>query len=384
VPEETATTPTIVIIYPHIAHYRLGVFRELMRERSVKYSFITGTRAYEKDIPVADMSQLQPLRIVKNVWVGPFLLQPYVLLHAVKSKSSASIFVGDARYLSTWIAALILRLRGRSVYFWTIGWHRPEKGLKRLTRILFYRLANGLLLYGEVGRMIGLQMGYSLDRMDVIWNSSDVDATEPAELSLSESGMRTSCRDYVDCSEVVGAVVRPNSNKRLDLLIEAVQILRTRGRDVGVIIAGEGPCRESLQQLASTLGVPASLPGPIYLSADLQKIYNRLIVTVVPEALGLTAIQSLWYGCPVITCDDKYRAMPEHECIKPGVTGDFYAADDVTDLADTIERWILRSQSDALRISQDCRDEVVANWTASAHAHRITRVMVRLCSLEAK
>jgi len=379
-PKSTYAPPTVTIIYPFIAHYRLGVFRALMQETSVHYSFVTGARSRDESIPVAGIAGLQPLRRIKNVWLGPFLLQPYVLFYALSSKSSATILVGDVRYLSTWIASVILRVRGRPVIFWTIGWHRPERGLKRVIRVCFYRLATSLLLYGETARVIGTRMGYPPGRMIVIGNSHDIEVAAPNKPSFDESDLQKAPDqaewDYLDCSHVVGAVARPTSNKRLDLLIHAVHALRARGHDVGVIIVGEGPCRESLRKLASTLEVPASLLGPIYSSSELQHVYDRIIVSVVPEAVGLTAIQSLWYGRPVITCDDVYRQMPEHEAIRPGVTGDFYATGDVEDLADVIERWISSSESDTLHIAKDCKNEVTRRWTAKAHADRITHAIV--------
>lgn len=369
--------PTATIIYPYVAHYRLGVFQELMNDSSVEYSFITGMRSRSHDIPIAFLSEIKPLRLVLNVWIGPFLLQPYVLTYALTSTSSASIFYGDVKHLSTWIAALVLRARGKRVYFWTIGWHRPEAGLKRMTRMIFYRLANGLLLYGETGRVIGLQMGYPPDRMHVIGNSHDSSRRDTGSVPGDPAQVNVKIWSGLNCSEIVGAVVRPNANKRLDLLVHAVHTLRQGGRDVGVLIVGEGPCVDSLRELALRLDVPASLPGAIYSPEELESVYRRLIISVVPEALGLTAIQSLWHGRPVITCDDVHRQMPEHESIRPGVTGDYYVTDDVADLALTIERWIVYSKSSECEIARKCRDEVARNWTATAHARRITETITR-------
>jgi hypothetical protein len=57
--------------------------------------------------------------------------------------------------------------------FWTHGWTRPDRGLKRVFRGTFYRLAHSLLLYGHYARDIGLREGISPARLRVIYNSLD-------------------------------------------------------------------------------------------------------------------------------------------------------------------------------------------------------------------
>ena len=83
-----------------------------------------------------------------------------------------------------WLAAILGRLRGKRVYFWTHGWQQHERGLKALVRNTFYRLAHGLLLYGHYAKMIGLSHGFDPDRMHVIYNSLDYDRQRAVRGSL--------------------------------------------------------------------------------------------------------------------------------------------------------------------------------------------------------
>jgi hypothetical protein len=62
-------------------------------------------------------------------------------------------------------------------------------------------------------------------------------------------------------------------------------------------------------------------------------------VTVAPGMVGLTAMQSMAYGTPVITHGDFDNQMPEAEAIVPGVTGDFFERGDVADLARVLRKW---------------------------------------------
>lgn len=43
-------------------------------------------------------------------------------------------------------------------------------------------------------------------------------------------------------------------------------------------------------------------------------------------------MHSMMFGCPVITHNNFNWQMPEYEAIKPGITGDFFKMDDVSDL----------------------------------------------------
>ena len=67
-------------------------------------------------------------------------------------------------------------------------------------------------------------------------------------------------------------------------------------------------------------------------------LYNS-DVCVSPGEVGLTAIHSMMFGTPVITHKDFCTQGPEFESIKPGETGDFFEKDDVSSLANTINRW---------------------------------------------
>jgi glycosyltransferase involved in cell wall biosynthesis len=176
---------------------------------------------------------------------------------------------------------------------------------------------------------------------------------------------------------VVGAVIRLNQVKRLDLLIQAVALLNEKnGGDIAVLIVGDGPCREFLRSQAKSVGVDLLLPGPAYTDNDLKLVYSALSVCVVPEAVGLTAVQSMTYGVPVISDDDPYSQMPEWESIRQDVTGGIYRKGDVADLANEIERWLVRVDRDAAIVARACTTEVQERWTAPKQAELIRKAIL--------
>jgi glycosyltransferase involved in cell wall biosynthesis len=356
---------TVLVVYPFMPHHRYGVFRALQRSARFTYIFASDP-APQSGIPALAASDVEHHLHLSWHTVAGVGWQSGLLRHLLAHRYDAVILVGDVTVLSTWLAAAMLRLRSTRVFFWTIGWHRPEAGAKRLVRLAFYKLAHALLLYGDVGRELGKSHGYAEDRMHVISNShiSPEPAPQQLEPPLDAAMLQSD-------QPVVGAVIRLNQVKRLDLLLEAAAELRTRGAPVTVVLAGDGPSRGHLEELARALGVDVRFLGPVYDPANIAAVYRAMRVTVVPAAVGLTAIQSMAHGVPVVTDDDRYGQMPEWESVRPGLTGAHYPKGDVMALADAITVWIARMTADATAVAEACRTEVAEHWSPGVQVQRI-------------
>lgn len=323
-------------------------------------------------VEAIDTSSLRSHHMLKTRRLPVGVWQSGLLKYAIAGRFETFVFLGDASHLSTWVAAAILRLRRKRVLFWTIGWHVPEFGLKRLVRLAFYRLANVLLLYGNLAKELGIELGYPEPRMTVIHNSQSsgaplrrVERLAPVDFDLLKSD-----------NPIVGAVIRLNPVKRLELLILAAGELRQRGRPVTVVLAGSGPAAEDLVALAAVEGVDLRLLGPVYTEADLEVIYGEITVSVVPSAVGLTAIQSMAHGIPVISDDSPYSQMPEWEAIRPGITGDVFESGNHVSLADCIDRWVVRQAVGRQSTHNACVAEVAERWNSNSQLPLIEKAIL--------
>lgn len=360
-------TKSVLVVYPFLQHYRRGVFLELDQIPGLRFTFAADTGGRE------GIASMEPDELTRfhRIHTRRFLRAEIQtgLARVMMRNFDSIIFYGDAASLSTWIAAAYARLKGIEVYFWTIGWHRPESGLKRGLRLAFYRLSHRLLVYGNIAREIGIQMGFPGDRISVIGNSITLEPGSPSReqplMSATDSGAPL----------IVGAVARLNHVKRFDLLVDACGIIRRRGINIQIRLAGTGPCRDRLELQANQESVPIDFVGPIYSGPALAAFYSGLNVTVVPQAIGLTAIQSMGYGVPAISDDNVYSQMPEWEAIVPGGTGDTYNRGDSLSLADSILR-VAAAQSAHAEMHQACRAEYVTRWSPSVHANNIARVLL--------
>lgn len=357
-----------LIVAEHLSHYRFGVYSILDSSADWRFSFRAGPSARSGTIEGIPPDDLSDAKLMTTIRFGRFVWQRGILHMCLTQRPDAAIFVGDARFLSSWLAALILRLKHVPVLFWTIGWHRPERGVKRLVRLLFYRLANKLLLYGSDGAAIGRSMGYPDSRMTIIGNSYEScfsNRTHDAPGIPGDEGRRLAVGEWV------GAVSRVTAEKRFDLLIEAVRILRSEGRALSVLLVGAGEERKRLRIQAADSGVPLITLDPLYDEESLNEVYSRLSVTVLPERAGLAVIQSLSHGTPVVSVDDPYRQVPEFRAIKNGITGSLYTPGSPEELARAVQSCADMVARAPRRVDEQCKSEVAENWSAAQHASRI-------------
>lgn len=360
----------VAFVLAHLPHYRYGLFKEL-EKRVENVAFISGGRSKDGSIASIPEGVLENTPPVRNRWVRSFLWQFGVTSELGKYMPDSVVFTGDPKYLSTWVNAVIARLRGQQVLFWTIGWHRPERGFRRIVRIAFYRLAHELLVYGQNGREIGVASGFPSDRINVVYNSCESFAGSGKE-SLSPNQLPDGSRP------VIGAVIRLSHNKGLSEVIQSVAVLRSHfGIEADCLIVGEGPARGELEALASKLGVKLFLPGALYSQDRLREVYEKLSVTVVPKAAGLTVLQSLSAGTPVITVSDPYQQMPEFEAIQDNITGTLVERADGKSIASAAAHWIQALSKDTTQVEEVCQHAVRDKWSAHAQARRMIKVFRR-------
>ena len=101
---------------------------------------------------------------------------------------------------------------------------------------------------------------------------------------------------------VVGWIGRMTGVKRTDVLLQGFRTLREDGVDAVLCMVGDGPDRESVEQLADELGIVRDClftgyqedVGPFFAAFDV------FVLTSGNEGTPVTAIEALAAGCPVV------------------------------------------------------------------------------------
>lgn len=313
----------IAVVYHFFAHYREPVLRELAASgRSI---LLVGC---PNDPTGSIKAMVQGCGIPFQPswgWFGPggIFVQPAAITTALNPRVKVLIYLGDVHFLCTWIGAVIGRLLGKTVLFWTHGYTRRETGTKALLRRMFYQLAHGLLLYGNRGRDLAIQAGLNPDHLHVIYNSLDYEQHDRLRRCITSASTKSLRSNLFpdSCAPIVLFSARLTRRKRFDLGIEAIRLLAVEGHKLNLIVIGDGPERASLERLASLAEVPTRFLGAIYDEGQLARYFIASTVVVSPGEVGLTAMHAMAYGRPVITHNDLNTQGPEVEAIVDGVTG---------------------------------------------------------------
>jgi 1,2-diacylglycerol 3-alpha-glucosyltransferase len=366
---------SVAIVHHFFAHYREPVLNELSSSTQYDYWFVGDkTDPINDGIRGANITNHSRFVYAPSLFLGRFLFQRGVMHFALRKDIHAIIYMGAADFISTWFSAILARSTGKKVYFWTHGWTHDDSWINNFIRCSFYRLGNGgLMLYGGRARQFGIKKGFDPDRLYVIYNSLDYEQCKrirqeitPSELeSVRKENFTNPNLPMVICSSRLIKV------RRLDLLLDALAILKSQGYDVNALIVGGGVEKRALEQKALGMTLPVRFLGECYDEKILARLFMASNVTVVPGYIGLTAMHSLGYGIPVITNDNPELNAPEWEAVQPGVNGDLYRYGDAANLAEKIRRWTHLDDVEKAELSARCIQSVEQHYTPKAQREAI-------------
>ena len=343
----------IAIVYHFFAHYRLPIFKELSNNETIDFTFLSGPSS-ENDIKTIDI-ELANIKVddgglrwvfLKNIWFKNqlFLWQGGLLRQVLKRDFDSFIFLGNIFYLSTWIAAIILKLKKKKFYFWSHGVTSDEKGLKWRIRSFFYNLSDGIFLYGHMAKQVMTKNGFPEDKLHVIYNS--LDYTKSLQLRSEINSLDTSRIKKILFTNphlpLIVFVGRLKAQKKLELLVEASKKLAKENFKINILFVGEGEATPILKKMveASKIKSYFHFYGSCYDDSKLAHLIGASDICVSPGEVGLTAITSLSYGTPVISHDNFNFQGPEYESIIPKINGDLFIMDSVESLSEKIKQWV--------------------------------------------
>lgn len=356
---------SVNVVYHHFPHYRRPVLQELVKNGAHKYRFfgshqpVHGIESFSGDAEInifpLDFSLKGKRWVLKGYWPAVF-----------DQTAECLIIIGNPNMLASWLMAVVGRLIGKKVLFWAHGWLKAEPPIKRFVRNFYFSLSHKVLVYGERAKCIGINNGFSSERISVIYNSLDfnraqqlireIEASENGDISRPQLLFEDASRPLIICT------ARLTDLCRFDLLIQAADILkRELGVVVNILLIGDGPEMGSLKKLSMDLGVSVNFYGACYDERILAGFIYYSDITVSPGKIGLTVIHSMTYGTPSITHGDLDGQMPEVEAIEPGVTGLLFERNNVVDLANKIDAW-LKMDLPRNSVRRACQKIVQEKW----------------------
>ena len=352
----------LCLIYNFAQRYREAIFKAIDAEWDCEWYFGRNTT----DIKGMDISQLKDAHEVDNKHVGhsPYFYQTGTLGLSRRRDISTYFVLGDPHCLSIWLLAAYTKLfaRKKRIYYWTHGWYGKESKVTAWIKKRFFKLADGIFLYGNYARDLMINEGFDARRLFTIHNSLHYARQLELRKSLTPSDLYQ--KYFGNTNPNIIFIGRLTKVKKLDMLLEAVARLKSEGTDFNITFVGDGQETENLKAKARELGISENIwyYGACYDEETNAKMIYNADLCVAPGNVGLTAMHSMVFGTPVISHNDFKWQMPEFEAIHPGETGDFFEANSVESLSTTIRKWF-KSHTDRDAVRTACYKDIDENWT---------------------
>jgi glycosyltransferase involved in cell wall biosynthesis len=156
----------------------------------------------------------------------------------------------------------------------------------------------------------------------------------------------------------------------------AAEILKER-TDVHFLVVGSGPERDRLEEYTRRLGIQEHVTFTGFVSdvSELMPDINLLIVPSLWEGFGLTALEAMAVGVPVVATS--VGGLPE--IVEHGTTGLLVPPADEAGLTRGI-MWMLDHPQEAVEMAAAAKAVAEEKFTASAMARRTEEVYRRLTS----
>lgn len=352
----------LCIVYNAAQHYREAIFWAIDAAWDCEWYFGHTTTGIKE----MDTSLLSKVYYYKTYrWGQKFYWQRGILGLLFRHDYHSFFMLAESRCLTAYLFFFFAHyfFSKKKVQVWTHGWYGKETPIEARLKLWMFRHVDGIFVYGHHAKQLLVERGIPEDKLYVIHNSLDYDRQLALRQQIQPSNIYR--EHFRNDWPVLLFIGRLTEVKRLDLLIEAVAQLCDQGEHYNVALVGDGTMRVNLEKLVQNRGLTERVwfYGACYdEQSNAELIYNADLC-VAPGNVGLTAMHTMVFGCPVITHNDFKWQMPEFEAIHPGITGDFFERGSVDSLSECISRWQQSHAGKRKAVRQACYHEIDTQWT---------------------
>jgi glycosyltransferase involved in cell wall biosynthesis len=314
--------PKIAFVLTAVNYYRTPFFEKLKKRLSFDvYEF---ARDRSNSIKKAHIGQHQLACLVFRGF------RIYNFLNVILGGYRVIILSDEKRFLSNYIILLFSKLFGYKTVLWGHGFkvknYLRESENPPAIRKLSYNLASLVWFYTEKEMAIWKRFYPNLNAVSLN-NTLDLSKLEKRK-GLSRREAREKHHIFPGIVLIFCARFIPENNRRIDVLLEVIEKLQ-RSR-FSFIIIGDGPSKPDFTKFSNVREFGAvyndNLKGELFDAADLY---------IQPGHLGLSCVEALAYGKPVVTLK---RSLKTQQCVEYAYIIDAFNGLVCTDADDMINR----------------------------------------------
>jgi glycosyltransferase involved in cell wall biosynthesis len=180
-----------------------------------------------------------------------------------------------------------------------------------------------------------------------------------------------------DETVLLGSVGVLLPDKGHELLIRALALLRVEFPDCKLLLAGAGPSKVMLEQLAGELGVSEMVIFAGFV-ADIETVYTALDVFLFPsffEGLGTSLLAAMSYEIPSVAFD----CCAFGEIIENGKSGSLVETGNVEEIVKAVSR-LLRDREFARAMGLAGRERIAEKFSSTRMVEEMSKVYREVCS----
>lgn len=256
--------------------------------------------------------------------------------------------------------------------------HNDMYRAQQKLRLLLDRLANGLTdhivaVSASTRDFLIRQEGVPAEKITLIYNGVDLERFQPAPDAAPRAAWRRAW-GLPEYAPVVAGVGRLRPQKNFPLFLRAAREVLREIPQANFVIAGEGPDRGDLENLARDLGIAPQVHFLGYVSemAALYAAVDVLLMTSLAEGTPLTVLEAMAMGVPVVAT----RVDGMAEVLEDGVDAYLVSLGDVAACAQRTCR-LLQDQVLARRFSQAGRSKVRDHYSAVSMTRQVEKIYLK-------
>lgn len=309
----------IVIMQPYVPAYRAPFFAALGarlagqgHELVIAAGEPTGPQAERGDVARVPGVPMRTMR-TRTVRIGAAQIR---LTKGRAAWKDADIVVAELAAGASATYGALLQLR-RPVGVWghVEAFTAPDTRVTRSLRRWQTRKATHVLAYTDVGASVARSWGVDPAHVTSLRNTIDVSALSAAVHRVAtEDPMKVRTRLGLGRGPVFSVIGGLDASKRVDLIVEALDLLSRFRPDIQIAVAGHGELEPAFNSAVARGQV--RLLGYVgnETKADLASVSTALLN---PGRVGLIAVESMAMQLPIITTSDT-RHGPEYDYLTPG------------------------------------------------------------------
>ncbi|OEC79288.1 MULTISPECIES: glycosyltransferase family 1 protein [Bacillus] len=284
----------------------MNLYRKMDRSK-VQFDFLTYRNdpcAYDEEILslggrlfyVPSIGQSNPLTFVKNVRNIIKENGPFSAVHAHTDFQTGFIA------LAARLAGVQVRVCHSHNTSWKTGFNWKDRLQLMVFRRLILAYATELCACGEdAGRFLFGRSNMERKRVHLLPNGIDLDLFSPAGQAADEKKARGIASDRL----IIGHVARFHEVKNHAFLLKLAVHLKKRGVRFQMVLAGDGPLREQLEEEARRLNL---LSDVLFLGTEehiheLMRTFDVFVMPSLYEGLPVVLVEAQASGLPCIISD---------------------------------------------------------------------------------